>query len=84
MNYMHHNPDAQPPSTFYPQQPSAYTPGHARGFGSFSTEGGAPAAIPHNLFAADDLMLGYDDGGDQGDPKRRRIARVCIHIWVLA
>ena len=46
-------------------------------FGSYSadgspTTGGYPAA-----YFADDGSYGYDDrGDDQGDPKRRRIAKV--------
>jgi hypothetical protein len=56
---------------------------HRRAFSSFSTDGSAAAAaasahsIPANIFSTDDLaVLGFDDGHDQGDPKRRRIARV--------
>lgn len=49
-----------------------------RKFGSYPNE---VAPLPPNALAsgafADDLMgYGLDDGGDHGDPKRRRIARV--------
>jgi hypothetical protein len=58
---------------------NGFSTGDRRPFSSFSGEGSATFSqgIPNNLFSADDLMMGYDDGGDQGDPKRRRIARVC-------
>jgi hypothetical protein len=56
---------------------------HRRAFSSFSDDqaSGPGVAATHslsgNIFAAEDLsVLGYDDGGDNGDPKRRRIARV--------
>ena len=42
-------------------------------FGGLNHNGSPlPASIAANMFATDDL----DDGHDQGDPKRRRIARV--------
>jgi hypothetical protein len=48
-------------------------------FGSYANDGasnGLPAVFP------DDLMgYGMDDG-DHGDPKRRRIARVCVDSQV--
>lgn len=47
-------------------------------FGSYSADGSPiQAQLPGNLFD-DGLGLGPQDGGDdgQGDPKRRRIARV--------
>jgi hypothetical protein len=56
---------------------------HRRAFSSFSSDGQGPPPAPSahslsgNIFAAEDLAaLGYDDGGDNSDPKRRRIARV--------
>lgn len=43
-------------------------------FGSLNANGSPIASsLAANMFAADDL----DDGHDQGDPKRRRIARAC-------
>jgi hypothetical protein len=58
-----------------------------RPFSSFSGEGNASFSqgISNGMFSTDDLaMLGYDDGNDQGDPKRRRIARVCTFpFWIF-
>ena len=43
-------------------------------FGSMSAHGGSPmpASMAASMFHPDDM----DDGHEQGDPKRRRIARV--------
>jgi hypothetical protein len=82
--------DGANPSSFHfpssvvatPGAPFLSTNAHRRAFSSFSSDGqGSGAAASHslsaNIFAAEDLAaLGYDDGGDNGDPKRRRIARV--------
>jgi hypothetical protein len=59
---------------------SNFAGAHRRAFSTFSNEGAPsfPQNISSNMFSTDDMaMLGFDDGGDQGDPKRRRIARVC-------
>lgn len=46
-------------------------------FGNLNANGSPmPASLPANMFLPDDL----DDGHDQGDPKRRRIARVCATL----
>jgi hypothetical protein len=75
MNYLQQPPDSQ--SAYFPQQNPAYPSSHSRTFGTFSADHIPPAA-PQNLFGSDDIaLLGYEDGQDQGDPKRRRIARVC-------
>ncbi len=58
--------------------PATALGGPRRMFGSYPSE--AALAAPNGLAAgmfSDDLMgYGLDDGGDHGDPKRRRIARV--------
>ncbi|TLD37047.1 hypothetical protein E2P81_ATG02829 [Venturia nashicola] len=43
------------------------------------TTSGSPGAHPmsQNMYADDMSAYGMDDGGDNGDPKRRRIARAC-------
>ena len=81
-------PDGANPSAFHfpntvvaASAPPFLANAHRRAFSSFSSDGhgSAPAAhsLSANIFAAEDLAaLGYDDGGDNGDPKRRRIARV--------
>jgi hypothetical protein len=58
--------------------PFLNTSAHRRAFSSFSSDDQAAThSLSGNIFAAEDLaVLGYDDGGDNGDPKRRRIARV--------
>ena len=43
-------------------------------FGNFNANGSpVPPALNGPIFTDD--ILGFDDGNDQGDPKRRRIAR---------
>jgi hypothetical protein len=59
------------------QQPGSSTSpfGHARSYSNFANDPSGQS-MSNNMFAPDDLLYGFDDGGDQGDPKRRRIARV--------
>lgn len=79
MNYMPPHPDASGPNRinyFTANSPLPSNP-HRRAFSSFSNDGSSAGGIPQGMFSPDDLaMYGMDDGGDQGDPKRRRIARV--------
>lgn len=77
MNFLQQPPDSQSHSAYFQQQQQTpYPAAHSRAFGSFSADA-PPTNVSHNIFSTDDLaLLGYDDGGDQGDPKRRRIARV--------
>ncbi|KAF2020461.1 hypothetical protein BU24DRAFT_403570 [Aaosphaeria arxii CBS 175.79] len=56
-------PAAGPPLTNQPP----------RIFGNIPTGSPIPASLAGQMFSQDDL----DDGNDQGDPKRRRIARAC-------
>ncbi len=47
-------------------------------FGSYSADGSPiPASLSGPIFTDDVGSMGMDDGTDQGDPKRRRIARAC-------
>jgi hypothetical protein len=76
MNFLQQTPDPQSQQAFFNQ--SNYPPANTRSFGSFSNEAVATNAT-HSMFATDDLALfGYEDGHDQSDPKRRRIARVSL------
>jgi hypothetical protein len=57
------------PNGFYAAPPMMNPPPRIFGSGSFD-----PSQMPTgSMFAQDDM----DDHGDQSDPKRRRIARVC-------
>lgn len=78
------------PAAFFnppaPVNPGAEFRPNRRPFSSFSGDGTTtfqqdlPNGLPNNMFSTDDYtMTGYDDGNDQGDPKRRRIARVWSH-----
>ncbi|KAF9636897.1 hypothetical protein BFW01_g7793 [Lasiodiplodia theobromae] len=63
---------------FLPQAPPLVNP-PPQIFGSYSADGSPiQPQLPANMFD-DPLMMGSQDGGDegQGDPKRRRIARAC-------
>lgn len=47
-------------------------------FGSYSADGSpVPASLSAPIFTDDGASMGMDDGADQGDAKRRRIARAC-------
>jgi hypothetical protein len=79
MNYMQQPPEAAAnPINYYAPSPLANP--HRRAFSTYAadaTQLGTHGGITASMFAADDLaMLGMDDGGEHGDPKRRRIARV--------
>jgi hypothetical protein len=82
MNYLQPHSDASAPNHinyFASSSPLAGNP-HRRAFGSFSNDGSPVPNIPQGMFSPDDLAVyGLDDGGDQGDPKRRRIARVRLN-----
>ncbi|KAF2450022.1 hypothetical protein P171DRAFT_204066 [Karstenula rhodostoma CBS 690.94] len=59
-------------NAFYAAPPLMNPPQHI--FGNTTSNGSPiPASLAAAMFSADDL----DDGHDQGDPKRRRIARAC-------
>ncbi|KAJ4986173.1 fungal specific transcription factor domain-containing protein [Stagonosporopsis vannaccii] len=58
------------PNGFYAGPPPMMNPPPPRIFGSGQFD---PSQLPQNMFAQDDM----DDHNDQGDPKRRRIARAC-------
>jgi hypothetical protein len=87
MNYQMPPPaDGQADPSFFAAAQHAgsgtFANAHRRAFSSFSNEGGNPfpQGIPAGLFSTDDYSLGYDDGNDPSDPKRRRIARVGLLI----
>ncbi|KAJ9659351.1 hypothetical protein H2201_007376 [Coniosporium apollinis] len=47
-------------------------------FGSYSADGSpVPASLSAPIFTDDGASMAMEDGADQGDPKRRRIARAC-------
>ncbi|KAF2183077.1 hypothetical protein K469DRAFT_584141 [Zopfia rhizophila CBS 207.26] len=65
--------DTSPNNGFYMPAPQL-TNQPPRIFGNLNANGSPiPATLPGPIFSNDDL----DDGHDQGDPKRRRIARAC-------
>jgi hypothetical protein len=76
-NYM--KPTAADPSQgiqYYGASPMANP--QSRIFNGYSSNGSpVPHGLPQNMYADDMSAYGMDDGGDNGDPKRRRIARVC-------
>jgi hypothetical protein len=49
-------------------------------FGSYQNEGAAlpPNALGPGMCTDDMAGYGLEDGNEHGDPKRRRIARVCF------
>lgn len=80
MNYM--NPSVNDPSNainYFGASPLNNAP--RRVFGSFSGDGSPipPHALPAGMFTDDLSGYGLDDS-EHGDPKRRRIARVGIHL----
>jgi hypothetical protein len=80
MNYMNAQPTdgANAYSLF---APSPLMNQHRRAFSSFSADGSPlpPSAIPAGLFADDLAAFDLGEANEHGDPKRRRIARVCGH-----
>jgi hypothetical protein len=67
--------NTSPNGGFYAPQPQMMNQ-PPRIFGNLDANGSPiPATLPGPMFTQDDL----DDGHDQGDPKRRRIARVYIY-----
>ena len=62
--------------------PSPLMNQHRRAYSSFSTDGSPlPAsAIPAGLFADDLAAFDLGEASEHGDPKRRRIARVCVTV----
>lgn len=69
--------------SFYTQPPPLSNP-PPRIFGNISTSGSPiPPTLPGPIFTNDDGSVEND--GEQGDPKRRRIARVCclLHTKLL-
>jgi hypothetical protein len=65
------------PNGFYAGPPPMMNPPPPRMFGSGQFD---PSQLGPNMFAQDDM----DDHNDQGDPKRRRIARVHANTPKLA
>lgn len=66
--------DTSPNGGFYAPPPQLINQ-PPRIFGNLNANGSPiPASLAGPIFSQDDL----DDGHDQGDPKRRRIARVYI------
>jgi len=74
MNYI---PPNQDPSSYYAQQ-QAGTFANADGRTYSGTFNGETITnnMSANMFANEDVNMIYGDEGDQGDSKRRRIARV--------
>lgn len=76
-NYM--KPNIADPSQgmqYYGASPIANP--QSRIYNGYTTSGSPGAhALTQNMYADDMSPYGMDDGGDNGDPKRRRIARVC-------
>jgi hypothetical protein len=76
-NYM--KPNVADPSQgiqYYGASPMANS--QSRIFNGYASNGspGPPHGMSQNMYADDMSAYGMDDGGDNGDPKRRRIARV--------
>jgi hypothetical protein len=78
MNYIQQpHPDGPNPMNYFAANTSPLVnPPHRRAFSSFSNDGSPINGIPQGMFSPDDMALYGLDGDDQGDPKRRRIARV--------
>jgi hypothetical protein len=72
MNFLQQSSGSQSAGYFAQPQPAfPAAPVHHRSSFSFSND------ASQSLFSSDDFgLLGYEDGHDHGDPKRRRIARV--------
>ncbi|KAE9992947.1 hypothetical protein EG327_007255 [Venturia inaequalis] len=76
-NYMKPNV-ADPPQGMQYYGPSPMANPQSRIYNGYTTSGSPGAhAMPQNMYADDMSAYGMDDGGDNGDPKRRRIARAC-------
>jgi hypothetical protein len=75
MSFPMSGPDGQAnPTYFATQNTSSFS--QQREYSDFSNEVLPQPDITANMFAPEDLLYGFEDGNDQGDPKRRRIARV--------
>lgn len=77
-NYMKPTgPDPSQGIQYYGASPIANP--QSRIYNGYATNGSPGAhGMQQNVYADDMSAYGMDDGGDNGDPKRRRIARVCL------